>query len=82
MMAPATRREMILEKTRAGQLLAKAKGKHVGRPAGLDPEKYGKVKKLLEKGFGNSEIVELTGVSLASVKRYRKAIDTVPSQLL
>jgi DNA invertase Pin-like site-specific DNA recombinase len=34
MMAPATRRESILEKTRAGQLLAKAKGKHIGRPGG------------------------------------------------
>ena len=67
-------REMILEKTRAGQLLAKAKGKHIGRPAGVDTEKYAKVKKLLEKGFGNSEIVELTGVSLASVMRYRNAI--------
>lgn len=67
-------REMILEKTRAGQLLAKAKGKHIGRPAGLDLEKYGKVKKLISGGFGNSEIVELTGVSLASVKRYRKAV--------
>lgn len=65
---------MILEKTRAGQLLAKAKGKHIGRPAGLDSEKYNKVKKLIGSGFGNSEIVELTGVSLASVKRYRNAI--------
>ena len=67
-------REMILEKTRAGQRLAKAKGKHIGRPAGLDAEKYSKVKKLIGSGFGNSEIVELTGVSLASVKRYRKAV--------
>ena len=27
-------REMILEKTKAGQLLAKSKGKHIGRPSG------------------------------------------------
>lgn len=70
-------REMILEKTRAGQLLAKAKGKHVGRPAGVDSEKYGKVKKLLDRGLSIPEIVEVTGVSLASVKRYRKAIKGV-----
>ncbi len=38
-------RETILEKTRAGQLLAKAKGKHVGRPAKINEEKYAKVKK-------------------------------------
>lgn len=65
---------MILEKTRAGQLLAKAKGKHISQLAGLDSEKYGKVKKLLGKGFSNSEIVELSGVSLASVMRYRNAM--------
>ncbi len=66
------RREMILDKTRAGQLLAK--GKHIGRPVGLDSKKNNNVKKLIGSGFGNSEIVELTGVSLASVKRYRNAI--------
>lgn len=31
-------RESILEKTKAGQLLVKAKGKHIWRPIGLDAE--------------------------------------------
>ncbi len=65
-------RESILEKTRAGQLLAKAKGKHIGRPAGLDAEKY--AKKALERGLSVPEAVSLTRISMSSVKRYRKQI--------
>jgi DNA invertase Pin-like site-specific DNA recombinase len=81
MMAPATRRESILEKTRAGQLLAKAKGKHIGRPAGLDAEKFAKVKKALERGLSVAEIVSLRGISISSVKRYRKQIEKTIDQL-
>jgi len=33
-------RETILEKTRAGQLLAKANGKHIGRFKGPNPDNY------------------------------------------
>ena len=68
-------RESILEKTRAGQLLAKAKGKHLGRPMGLDVEKFAKVKKALERGLSVAETVSLTGISISSVKRYRKQIE-------
>lgn len=75
MMAPATRRESILEKTRAGQLLAAAKGKHIGRPKGLDAEKFTKVKKAVERGLSVAETVSLTGMSMSSVKRYRKQIE-------
>ena len=67
-------RESLLEKTRAGQLLVKAKGKHIGRPAGLDAEKFAKVKKALERGLSVAETVSLTGISMSSVKRYRKRI--------
>ena len=42
-------RETILEKTRAGQLLAKAKGKHIGRPLGINQQNYEKVKMALQK---------------------------------
>jgi DNA invertase Pin-like site-specific DNA recombinase len=65
----------ILEKTRAGQLLAKAKGKHIGRPMGLDAEKFAKVKKALERGLSVAETVSLTGISMSSVKRYRKQLE-------
>ncbi|GAB3162547.1 recombinase family protein [Telluribacter humicola] len=69
-------REMILEKTRAGQLLAKAKGKHIGRPSGVNQDNYHKVKKALDKGLSVAEIVNLTGISISSVKRYRKEISS------
>ena len=65
-------RESILEKTKAGQQLAAAQGKHIGRPKGLDVENLAKVRKALEKGLSVAETVDLTGISLSSVKRYRK----------
>lgn len=68
-------REMILDKTRAGQLLAKANGKHIGRPSGVNEDYFQKVKKALDKGLSVSEIVQLTGISLSSVKRYRKTLN-------
>ena len=67
-------REVIVEKTKAGQQLAKAKGKHIGRPSGVNQENYNKVKKALEKDLSVSEIVNLTGISISSVKRYKKEI--------
>lgn len=67
-------RESVLEKMRAGQLLAKANGKHIGRPAGLGVERFAKVKKAMEKGLSMAETVSLTGISKSSVKRYRKQI--------
>jgi DNA invertase Pin-like site-specific DNA recombinase len=68
--APAARRETILEKTRAGQLLAKAK--HISRPSGVHQGNFRKVKKVSEGGVSVSEIVDLTDISISSVKRYRK----------
>ena len=61
-------------------MFAKAKGKHIGRPAGLDAEKFAKVKKALERGLSVAEIVSLTGISLFSVKRYRKQIEKTVDQ--
>lgn len=69
-------RETILEKTRAGQLLAKAKGKHVGRQTGINQQNYERVKTALEKDMSVSEIVKLTGVSISSVKRYKNSIES------
>ena len=67
-------RENILEKTRAGQILAAAKGKHIGRPKGINEEQFAKVKKAMESGLSVNETVQLTGISISSVKRYRKQI--------
>jgi DNA invertase Pin-like site-specific DNA recombinase len=66
-------RENNREKSLAGIELAKQQGKHLGRPAGCDAEK---VAKALEKGLSVAEIVTLTGISRASVKRYRQELTT------
>lgn len=68
-------REVILEKTKAGQILAKAKGKHIGRPKGINENNYNKVKKGFQRGLSISEIVSHTGISTSSVKRYRKRFE-------
>ena len=65
-------RESILEKTKPGQQLAAAQGKHIGRPKGLSAENLAKVLKSLEKGLSVTETMEPSGISLSSVKRYRK----------
>lgn len=68
-------RESILEKTQAGRQLAKAKGTHMGRRAGLDADKMNKIRTCLDRGMSVTETVNLTGISLSSVKRYRKQIE-------
>lgn len=73
-------RESILEKTKAGQQLAAAQGKHIGRPKGLDVDNLAKVRKALEKGLSVAETVELAGISLSSVKRYRKHLQAALNQ--
>lgn len=64
-------RENNRQKSLAGIELARQQGKHLGRPAGRDAEKVAKVAKALEKGLSVAKIVTLTGISRASVKRYR-----------
>ncbi len=68
-------RETIKEKTKAGIELAKLKGKHMGRPKGINEENYTKVKKLLEKSVSIKDIVSLTGISRASVHRYKQQFE-------
>ena len=73
-------RENNRQKSLAGIELAKQQGKHLGRPVGRDAEKLAKVAKALEKGLSVAEIVTLTGISRASVKRYRHelAVGSLP----
>lgn len=67
-------RGLIKEKQRDGQALAKAQGKHTGRPAGVNLTQLGKVKTAMQAGMGVADIVKLTGISMTTVKRYRKLI--------
>ncbi|ARK13206.1 recombinase family protein [Fibrella sp. ES10-3-2-2] len=67
-------RESINERTQAGRELAKAKGTHMGRPAGVDQAQLNKVRTAMQAGLSVSAIVNLTGISESTVKRYRKMI--------
>jgi DNA invertase Pin-like site-specific DNA recombinase len=73
-------RESLLDKTRAGQLLAAAKGKHIGRPSGVNAEQLAKVRTAVERGLSVAETVSLTGISLSTVKRYRKQLEKLPAR--
>lgn len=73
-------RESIPEKTGARQLPAKANGKHIGRLAGSDVDKFAKVKKAPERGLWAAETVSLTGISMSSLKHYRKQIEKTIDQ--
>jgi DNA invertase Pin-like site-specific DNA recombinase len=67
-------RENNRQKRLAGITLAKQQGKHLGRLAGRDAEKVAKVARALERGLSVAEIVTLTGIRRASVKRYRQEL--------
>lgn len=67
-------RENNREKSIAGIALAKAQGKQMGRPEGVDEANFQKVKLAIEKGASVKEAAVMTGVSISSVKRYRKLI--------
>ena len=64
-------RESIRERSQNGIELAKAQGKHLGRPAGVDQAALRKVKAALDAGFSIKKTVEVTGIPITSVKRYR-----------
>ncbi|MCA8830194.1 recombinase family protein [Hymenobacter pini] len=67
-------RESNGERRTAGIELAKAQGKHMGRPAGVDEEKLKKVKTSLAAGLSVHQIVEVTGISESTVKRYKRIV--------
>ena len=71
-------RENNRQKSLAGIELAKQQGKqqgkHLGRPAGRDAGKLAKVATALARGLSVAEIVTLTGISRASIKRYRQEL--------
>ena len=61
-------REIMLERQREGIAKAKAEGRYKGR-APTAREKAGRIRELREQGKTVAEVVELTGVSRASVYR-------------
>ncbi len=67
-------RDGILERTADGRALAKMKGTHMGRPAGIKEGQLDKVKTALAAGLSVAETVRLTGISESTVKRYRRKL--------
>ena len=67
-------RENNRQKSLAGIELAKQQGKYLGRPAGRDARKLTKVATALARGLSVADIVTLTGISRANVKRYRQEL--------
>ncbi|MGH6837498.1 MAG: recombinase family protein [Methylocella sp.] len=62
-------RERLRERTRAGMEAARRRGKHVGRPSALTPEKLDLAARLLAEGKGRASIARMIGVGPATLRR-------------
>ena len=66
-------RSMILERTAAGKEIARTKpGFHEGRPAKFSLEQVSLAMTLLNAGNSYSKVVSMTGISKATLVRYRR----------
>ncbi|OON65489.1 recombinase family protein [Hymenobacter sp. CRA2] len=73
-------KEETNEKTAHGRALAKANGTHMGRRPGVDPKQLAKVETALKANMSPSQIVQVTGLSESTVKRYRKLLEALPAK--
>ena len=62
-------RSLISERTRAGMKAARRRGKAVGRPAALSPEKLDLARHLVAEGKGRTIIARMIGVGPATLRR-------------
>lgn len=63
-------REMISERTKAGMVSARRRGKHVGRPRKLSAQQVAHARKLIESGKETrAAVAELFGVNVATLRR-------------
>ncbi|RSK44723.1 recombinase family protein [Hymenobacter perfusus] len=70
-------REINRERQDHGRELAKTAGTHMGRRAGLDPKRLEQVSMAIKSGHTSAgAITKLTGLPLATVKRYKKAVES------
>ena len=77
-------REIISERTKAGLLAARARGRKGGRPSGYSKETLAKIKAvkvLYEKNNGTSvqEIANSLNISRATCYRYLRVAETLPA---
>lgn len=68
-------RNLILERTKAGRENAKAKGKHLGRPATITDDQIKQAIDLNNKGMSHSDIAALYSIKISTyykaLKRYK-----------
>lgn len=62
-------RDRLRERTRAGMKAAKRRGRHIGRPASLTPERIEMAVKLIEEGKGRAVAARMVGVDPATLRR-------------
>ena len=67
-------RDLIVERTQAGQAKARAEGKHMGRPSKTSPEEQGEVRRLLGQGVSVSEVARRFKISRGTVINIREAV--------
>lgn len=62
-------RELIRERTKAGMAAAKRRGRHVGRPRKLTPDRLTHARELIEGGKERVDVAALLGVDVATLRR-------------
>jgi DNA invertase Pin-like site-specific DNA recombinase len=64
---------LIVERVRAGQRAAKARGKHIGRPSTITEEKASRIASMRQQGASERQIASLLGLSNTTVHRVLSA---------
>lgn len=62
-------RELIRERTKAGMAAAKRRGRQIGRPRKLTPERLAHARALLAEGRERGEVAALLGIGKATLRR-------------
>jgi DNA invertase Pin-like site-specific DNA recombinase len=62
-------RSLIVQRVRAGQRSAKARGKHIGRPKSITQEQAARIASLRQGGASERSIASMLGLSNGSVHR-------------
>jgi DNA invertase Pin-like site-specific DNA recombinase len=65
-------RDRLRERTRAGMSAARRRGKHVGRPSVLTPEKLEMARRLLAENKGKGTVARMIGVDPSTLRRALK----------
>ena len=65
-------RELNIERTREGVAAARRRGKRLGRPTRLDPDKLDLARRLIAEGQGKAEAARMVGVGPATLRRRLK----------